>query len=76
MENPLKDAHTALDAAVLKAYGFTAKQDLLAELLKLNQLIAGRIAAGLSVTGPGVPTTYPAAEKLITGDAFGKLILS
>jgi hypothetical protein len=28
--NPLKDAHAALDAAVLAAYGFSAKKDLLA----------------------------------------------
>ena len=34
--NPLKDAHTALDIAVLTAYGFNAKKDLLAQLLPLN----------------------------------------
>jgi hypothetical protein len=28
--NPLKDAHAALDTAVLTAYGFSAKKDLLA----------------------------------------------
>jgi hypothetical protein len=28
--NPLKDAHAALDAAVMDAYGFSAKKDLLA----------------------------------------------
>ncbi len=42
--NPLKDAHAALDAAVLAAYGFTAKADLLAQLLALNQQVAARIA--------------------------------
>jgi hypothetical protein len=31
--NPLKDAHAALDTAVLAAYGFDAKADLLAQLL-------------------------------------------
>ena len=35
--NPLKDAHAALDTAVLTAYGFSAKKDLLARLLSLNQ---------------------------------------
>ena len=35
-KNPLKDAHAALDAAVLDAYGFSAKKDLLAQLLKLQ----------------------------------------
>ena len=34
--HPLKDAHGALDAAVLAAYGFDAKKDLLAQLLELN----------------------------------------
>ena len=34
--NPLKDAHAALDAAVLTAYGFDAKKDLLAQLLALE----------------------------------------
>ena len=35
-QNPLKDAHAALDVAVLTAYGFSAKKDLLAQLLALN----------------------------------------
>ena len=41
--NPLKDAHAALDAAVLAAYGFSAKKDLLAQLLALNLEVAQRI---------------------------------
>ena len=34
--NPLKDAHAALDTAVLTAYGFDPKKDLLAQLLAIN----------------------------------------
>jgi hypothetical protein len=41
--NPLKDAHAALDAAVLTAYGFSAKKDLLKQLLDLNQQVAANI---------------------------------
>ena len=41
--NPLKDAHAALDAAVLAAYGFSAKKDLLGQLLALNLEVARRI---------------------------------
>ena len=41
--NPLKDAHAALDTAVLTAYGFSAKKDLLAQLLALNQQVAANI---------------------------------
>jgi N-6 DNA Methylase len=58
--NPLKDAHAALDAAVLAAYGFTPKADLLAQLLDLNQQVAARLAAGEPVTAPGL---YLSSEK-------------
>ena len=44
--NPLKDAHAALDTAVLDAYGFNSKKDLLAQLLALNQQPASRIDKG------------------------------
>lgn len=70
-KNPLTDAHAALDAAVLKAYGFNAKQDLLAELLKLNQAVATKVDAGTPVNGPGIPSIYPEPENLVTDDAFG-----
>ena len=40
--HPLKDAHAALDAAVLAAYGFDPKKDLLAQLLELNLTVAAR----------------------------------
>jgi hypothetical protein len=64
--NPLKDAHSALDAAVLTAYGFSAKRDLLAQLLALNQQVATKIEKGEPVMPPGVPKDYPDARK--TGD--------
>jgi len=54
-KNPLKDAHAALDAAVLDAYGFDPKSDLLAQLLALKLDVASRIAAGQPVTAPGIP---------------------
>jgi hypothetical protein len=68
--NPLKDAHAALDTAVLTAYGFNARKDLLAQLLALNQAVAARIENGESVTAPGVPQNYPDAKKLVTGDCI------
>ena len=68
--NPLKAVHTALDTAVLTAYGFTAKKDLLAELLALNQEVAAKIEKGSPVTAPGVPQNYPDAKKLVTEDCI------
>ena len=68
--NPLKDAHAALDTAVLTAYGFSAKKDLLAQLLALNQQVAAKIEKGEPVTAPGVPKNYPDAKRLVTGDCI------
>ena len=39
--------HAALDEAVLAAYGFPAKQDLLQQLLDLNHEVAARIERGV-----------------------------
>ncbi len=68
--NPLKDAHAVLDAAVLAAYGFSAKKDLLAQLLALNLEVAANIEHGTPVTAPGVPKNYPDAKKLVTEDCI------
>jgi hypothetical protein len=68
--NPLKDVHAALDAAVLEAYGFSPKKDLLAQLLELNLAVARRIDAGEPVVAPGIPPGYPQPEKLVTDDCI------
>ncbi len=68
--NPLKDAHAALDTAVLTAYGFDAKNDLLAPLLALQQEIAQRIKSGQPVTAPEVPKGHPKAKELVTEDCI------
>jgi hypothetical protein len=69
-KNPLKDAHAALDAAVLAAYGVSPKKDLLAQLLALNLDVAARIDAGQPVTSPGVPPCYPDPKRLVTEDCI------
>ena len=66
--NPLKDAHAALDTAVLTAYGFNAKKDLLAQLLALNQEVAAKIENDEPVMPPGGPKHYPDAKKRVTED--------
>ena len=67
-KNPLKDAHAALDAAVLDAYGFSPHNDLLSQLLELNLDVAARIEAGKPVTPPGLPADYPNPARLVTED--------
>ena len=68
--HPLKDAHAALDAAVLAAYGFDGKKDLLAQLLELNLTVAAREKQGMEVTAPGVPPSYGDPKKLVTDDCI------
>jgi hypothetical protein len=69
-KNPLKDAHAALDTAVLAAYGFDPKKDLLAQLLDLNLEVSKREKAGEAVTPPGVPAAYGDPAGLITKDCI------
>ena len=69
-KHPLKDAHAALDAAVLAAYGFSAKKDLLAQLLELNLGVAAKEKAGEPVTAPGVPDSYGVPKPLVTADCI------
>jgi hypothetical protein len=68
--NPLKDSHAALDAAVLAAYGFSAKKDLLAQLLALNLAVSQRMEKGELVTPPGIPANFPKPEGLISDDCI------
>ena len=68
--NPLKEAHAALDAAVLAAYGFSPKSDLLAQLLDLNHTVAHRLTQNEPVTASGIPPNYPNPESLITEDCI------
>jgi hypothetical protein len=69
-KHPLKDAHAALDAAVLSAYGFSARDDLLAQLLALNLSVAAGEREGQPVTAPGVPPGYPDPSRLVTDDCI------
>jgi SAM-dependent methyltransferase len=51
----LAKLHRSLDALVLKAYGWSAKDDILTNLLDLNQELAEREAQGEKVVGPWDP---------------------
>jgi|694.fasta_scaffold00869_23 type I restriction-modification system DNA methylase subunit len=52
----LRKLHDALDALVLKAYGWSAKDDVLANLLDLNLELAELESEGKKVVGPWDPT--------------------
>jgi SAM-dependent methyltransferase len=52
----LRKLHDALDALVLKAYGWSAKDDVLANLLDLNLELAELEAEGQAIVGPWDPT--------------------
>lgn len=68
--NPLRDANAALDAAVLGAYGFSARDDLLSHLLGLNQTVSAAIEHLQTVTGPGIPRNYRNQAALVTTDCY------
>ncbi len=70
-KNPLKDAHAALDKAVLDAYGFSPRKDLLQQLLDLNHAVAEREQATQPVTAPGIPAYYTGDRAaLVTDDCI------
>lgn len=62
----LRGLHEVLDKAVLDAYGFSEKDDILAQLLALNHDVATKIKAEEVVTAPGIPADYPNPDELIS----------
>ena len=55
---------------MLTAYGFSAKKDLLGQLLDLNLAVAARIEAGQPVVAPGIPPSYPDGLRLMSDDCI------
>lgn len=68
-DNPLRNALSALDSAVRKAYGMTPDEDILAFLLKLNKSLAAKEAKGGKIVGPGLPPTAKEGSRYITADS-------
>ncbi|HEV2046728.1 MAG TPA: DNA methyltransferase [Chthoniobacterales bacterium] len=62
-DNPLRDAHARLDAAVRAAYGMADDVDALAFLLELNLTCAAKEKAGEKITAPGLPSCPPEKAK-------------
>jgi SAM-dependent methyltransferase len=68
--NPLKDAHATLDAAVVAAYGFSTRADLLTQLLELNFAVASAVSDGRPASGPGIPENFDDPSILVSGDCI------
>jgi hypothetical protein len=69
-QNPLRVAHTELDAAVRTAYGMKAREDPLAFLLALNAVAAERETRGEPVTAPGLPACVTEPASFCTTDCI------
>jgi hypothetical protein len=66
--NPFKDAHQKLDDAVLAAYGFGKRKDLLTQLLELNCEVAEKIEKGEEVQSPGLPKFVKNKKEFVSED--------
>jgi hypothetical protein len=69
-ENPLKHAHTALDAAVRNAYGMSATADPLAFLLDLNARVTKAEGTGENVRGSGLPSFINDHDAYVSKDCL------
>jgi hypothetical protein len=69
-KNPLKDAHSVLDAAARAAYGFSTSEGILEQLLTLNREVQQSLDGGKIVTCPGIPRDYPSPSSLVSSDCI------
>lgn len=67
-KNPIKDLHDQLDQAVLRAYGFDPKGDLLTQILELNQFLSAQEEIDNPVIGPGLPSWVEDKSQFISDD--------
>ncbi|MFT7590053.1 MAG: type I restriction-modification system DNA methylase subunit [Limisphaerales bacterium] len=66
--NPLKDAHQKLDDAVLSAYDFGKRKDILTQLLELNFEVADKVEKGEEVQNPGLPKCVKNKKEFVSED--------
>lgn len=67
-----RTAKEALDEAVLAAYGFSGKRDLLGQTLQLNKVVAEAVAKGSAVASPGLPPSLSTLANLTSSDFVGR----
>jgi type I restriction-modification system DNA methylase subunit len=66
--NPIKDLHTALDKAVMEAYGFDNTKDILSQLLALNLAVAEKENKKEKVQPPGLPEFVRNKEDYVSDE--------
>ncbi|WP_010178054.1 class I SAM-dependent DNA methyltransferase [Aquimarina agarilytica] len=66
--NPLKKTHKKLDDAVMEAYGFDKRKDVLSQLLDLNNFVFSEIEIGNTVESPGIPNCIIKRNEIISDD--------
>lgn len=67
-KNPIKDLQAALDKAVMEAYGFSDKEDILGQLLALNLSVSEKEKKGEKVQAPGLPEWVKNKEQYVSDD--------
>lgn len=67
-QNPIKTLHQQLDNAVIAAYGFDKRKDLLSQLLALNFEVADKELKGEPVQAPGLPDWVEDKEAFVSED--------
>ncbi|WP_376738667.1 type IIL restriction-modification enzyme MmeI, partial [Rhodopseudomonas sp. B29] len=68
--HPLDEAQAALDSAVRKAYGMTARADPLKFLFDLNQSLTTMEEQGEPIVGPGLLPAFAADKSLLSDDCL------
>jgi SAM-dependent methyltransferase len=66
--NPIKDLHSALDKAVMEAYGFDDTKDILGQLLALNLSVADKESKKEKVQPPGLPEFVKNKEDYVSDE--------
>jgi len=64
----LYNLHKKLDKAVMEAYGFDSKKDILQQLLALNLDLAEKEKNNIIIQKPGIPDSYTNKQNLISTD--------
>ena len=67
-KNAINDLQKELDNAVMEAYGFDEKKDLLSQLLELNLQVAEKEKRQEKVQAPGLPDWVKNKEKFVSDD--------